>query len=160
MQDLTLPYTESDWENDCYSLFVERGDPRPCPVCGRTGFFGPRAADRGRKYRACRFCGFSQDVGEEPAQLRAAVHWCEEWPECARAQYVWWVPADEQTFTCPYCRRRAPVESRNAFVRAVGVQKPSDDPAHPWHRVPQQCSYAYYLRFWENWRCTKGRVVL
>ena len=80
-----LVYTAENWERESYALFVERSDPAPCPECGRTGFFGPRARDPGRKFRACRFCGFWQVVGQSPIRLVPMVHDCSEWPECARA---------------------------------------------------------------------------
>jgi hypothetical protein len=123
-------YTESDWEEESYRLFMERSDPAPCPQCGRTGFFGPRAADPGLKFRACRFCGFWQAIGEK------------------------------KQFDCPYCGQVAKVESHNAFERGSAQLAPVDDPDHPWRKVPQGRPYSYYLRFWENWPVTKGRVIL
>lgn len=153
-------YTENDWDEESYQLFVERGDPRPCPECGRTGFYGPRAADPGLKYRACRFCGFWQLVGQEPTHLRATAHACSAWPSCARAPYVWWVQPDQRTYKCPYCDQQVVLESRNAFVKGAALETPATDANHPWHKVPQGRSYSYYLRFWENWPVTKGRVIL
>lgn len=153
-------YSESDWEEESYTLFGERADPVPCPECGRTGFYGPRAADPDGKFRICRFCGFCQPVGDVPVQLRPVVHGCAEWPECARAPYVWWIPPDATRFTCPFCGRGAVVEPRNRFLKGVVVDPPSADSSHPWHRVPQGRSYSYYLKFWENWECTRGRVIL
>ena len=156
----TLQYTEQEWDEDSYRLFVECTDPEPCPRCGRTGFFGPRAADPGVKFRCCRFCGFYQVVGEEPIQFLPVVHACDDWPECARAPYVWWVHPNEQRFTCPFCGLQSDVRARNVFTPGVLVDGPSDAQDHPWRKVPQHRSYTYYQRFWENWKCTKGRVVL
>jgi hypothetical protein len=153
-------YTESDWEEESYRLFMERSDPAPCPQCGRTGFFGPRAADPGLKFRACRFCGFWQAIGEKSVQFRPTAHACDEWPECAKAPYVWWVHPDQKQFDCPYCGQVAKVESHNAFERGSAQLAPVDDPDHPWRKVPQGRPYSYYLRFWENWPVTKGRVIL
>jgi hypothetical protein len=159
-RDSKLAYTKADWEEESYQLFVERTDPKPCPQCGRTGFYGPRAADPGMKFRACRFCGFWQAVGEEPQQFRPAAHECSDWPECAKAKYLWWIHPEEKLFKCPYCRQQVAVDSNNAFVRGAVPRPPANDPEHPWHKVPQNRSYSYYLRFWENWPLTKGRVVL
>ena len=155
-----ISYTERDWEEESYALFVERSDPRPCPECARTGFYGPRAADPGLKYRACRFCGYWQAVGQPPVQLRATVHGCAAWPVCARARYVWWVHPEQRTYTCPYCGQQVVLEDRNAFLKGAVLPAPAADSGHPWHRVPQGRSYSYYLRFWENWPVTKGRVIL
>src|SRR5262245_45144556 len=97
------PYTEREWEDESYALLVERADPIPCPSCGRTGFFGPRALDPGRKLRACRFCGFSQEVGQAPVRLRPVAHTCADWPQIAKAPYLWWVTPGDKFFQCPYC---------------------------------------------------------
>jgi hypothetical protein len=153
-------YTDAQWDEDSYLLFVERADPKPCPSCGQTGFYGPRAADMGLRFHSCRFCGFYQEVGEEPAQFLPVTHDCDEWPVCAKAPYVWWVPQDTDRFTCPFCGRNADVRGLNVFKRGVMVDRPSDLEDHPWRKVPQHRDYAYYLRFWENWDFTKGRVVL
>ena len=155
-----LQYTEREWEDESYSLFGERTDPRPCPECGRTGFFGPRAADPGLKFRCCRFCGFSQIVGEEPVRLLPVVHACADWPVCAKAPYVWWVQRNQKRFVCPFCGRESELIGRNVFKPGVLVDGPSDLRDHPWWKVPQNRSYGYYERFWENWAFTKGRVVL
>lgn len=159
-EDQKLSFTGADWEEESYALFVERSDPRPCPHCGRTGFYGPRAADPGLKFRACRFCGFWQAVGKEPVMCRPTAHLCREWPECAKAPYIWWIHPDQKHYDCPYCGQRVAVSRRNTFVRGASLRAPADDPDHPWHRVPQGRPYSYYLRFWENWPLTRGRVVL
>jgi len=153
-------YTEEQWDEDSYLLFGERSDPRPCPSCGQTGFYGPRAADMGLKFHSCRFCGFYQEVDAEPAQFVPVVHDCDEWPVCAKAPYVWWVPPGVERFECPFCSRSSDVRGRNVFRRGVMVERPADVPEHPWRKVPQDREYGYYLRFWENWDFTKGRVVL
>ncbi len=156
----TLEYTMQDWEDESYQLFVERADPQPCPKCGKTGFYGPRAADPGIKYRACRFCGLWQAVDGEPEQYRPTAHGCEEWPDCARAPYIWWVRPDAKGYTCPFCRQDVNVVSHNSFMRGVLILSPMENLDHSWLKVPQNRTYSYYLRFWENWACTKGRVIL
>ncbi len=88
------------------------------------------------------------------------VHDCSEWPECARAAYIWWVHPDEKRYACPYCRQLVPLVGHNVFMRGALITPPSEDLDHPLRRVPQNRTYSYYQRFWENWPCTKGRVVL
>lgn len=137
-------YTKAQWEDEIAALY-ERGEgPRPCPQCGRAGFFGPRQnAQRTRQYRFCKFCGFGQDVGAQPIRYRATVHGCPPWRQVAGAPYIWWVLPEEATYECPYCRKSVSVTS--ALVRA-----PADDPSHPWWRVPQQLSHAAAAAFWEG----------
>ena len=156
----TLQYSETQWDEDSFRLFGERMDPEACPKCGRTGFFGPRAADPGVKFRCCRYCGFNQVIGEEPVQMLPVVHKCADWPVCAKAPYVWWVHPEDRKFTCPFCGRDSDIHGRNVFAPSLLVDSPSESENHPWRKVPQNQSYAYYLRFWENWDFTKGRVVL
>ena len=151
-------YTVDDWDADSYALMAEGADPVQCPTCGFTGFFGPRALDN-KKFRECRFCGFYQEVDQPPGRHRPVTHDCEEWPEAGGAPYIWWIPADERFYECNFCGQRAVVSSTNAFQRGVGVQPPSDDPTHPWWQVPQDKSYSYYYSYWEQWPCTKGRII-
>ncbi len=153
-------FTDADWEDQSYSLMAEQAPPTPCPNCGRTGFFGPRALDGQPKFVACRFCGYFQAVGQAPTRLRPVTHDCENWPQAAGAPYIWWIPMDEKWYVCHYCQRRLAVAGRNAFVRGAAVTPPADDPNHPWWKVPQGASYDTYYKLWENWRCTKGRVFL
>ena len=93
----TIEYTEDEWAEESYALGAERADPVPCPRCKRTGFYGPRALEA--KYRACRFCGFFQEVGHGPLRFVPVVHACNSWPECAKAAYVWWVPPEQKKYT-------------------------------------------------------------
>ena len=86
------------------------------------------------------------------------MHDCKGWPVIAHAPYVWWIPADERWYMCNFCGQRTAVESSNAFMRAVGMVPPADDPQHPWWLVPQNETYSFYVRFWEQWPATKGRA--
>jgi hypothetical protein len=117
------------------------------------GFYGPRVAGGGERYRGCRFCGFYQAIGEPGTLARPTAHGCANWPEIAKAAYVWWSPPTEHSYRCPFCGET--VQVANHIMRA-----PSDDPQHPWWRVPQGKNRFYYARFWENWPFTKGRVFL
>ncbi len=151
LQDLA--YTQADWDDECFANFGEGRDPAPCPACGRTGFYGPRIEDPDRRYRACRFCGFTQDVDGAAQRYRPTAHDCAPWPTCAKAPYLWWVAPGVASYTCPFCRERA-------VVSKCLVSAPVDDSNHPWWKVPQRRNRAYYVRFWENWDPTKGRVYL
>lgn len=148
----TLSYAPADWDQDAFEAFAEGRDPAPCPACGRAGFFGPRVVGVA-KHRACRFCGFYQEAGETPVRARPTSHGCPEWPEIARAPYIWWVPPDEDGYTCSFCGEKVIADEH-----LVGV--PADDPSHPWWKVPQGKNRFYYARFWENWPFTKGRTFL
>lgn len=149
----TAAYSQSDWDNECFHHFGEGRDPNPCVACGKTGFFGPRFEEPDRRYRSCRFCGFTQDVDGPPLWYRPVVHGCESWPTCAKAPYIWWVAPGLVSFPCPFCRE-------SGAVTEFLVTAPADDPHHPWWKVPQDRNRAYYARFWENWPVTRGRVYL
>jgi hypothetical protein len=116
--------------------------------------------DRGRKLRACRFCGFFQEIGQAPARMRPVVHGCPDWPQVAKAPYIWWMLPSQRFFECPWCNQQVAVAAPNSFMKGALVTPPSEDPDHPWWRVPQGRPYSFYYKFWENWRSTKGRVVL
>ena len=153
-------FTEKDWEDQFYALMGEQADPLPCPDCGRAGFYGPRALDDKPKFRACRFCGFFQEVMQQPTRLQPVAHDCDDWPDAAGAPYIWWIPKSEKWYTCNYCARRVAVTQANAFMKGAAVTSPDDDPNHPWQKVPQDASYDTYYKLWENWPVTKGRVFL
>ncbi len=148
-----VAYTMDDWDNECFEAFGEGRDPQPCPDCKRTGFYGPRIDPTERRYRQCRFCGFTQMVGGSPIQHVSTVHGCTAWVEAAKAPYIWWVAPDVESYLCPFCGKRT-------SVAEATVLRPVDDAEHPWWRVPQGRSRYYYIRFWENWEVTKGRVHL
>jgi hypothetical protein len=146
-------YSQADFEEECFEQFGEGRDPEPCPVCERVGFYAPRIVDPDGRFRQCRFCGFTQHV-EGPALTYVPIrHDCSDWPECARAPYLWWIPPEQETFRCAYC-------GESVSVADAIVPRPVDDKDHPWWRVPQGKKRFYYRRFWENWEVTKGRVHL
>ena len=151
--DQEVAYSVGAWDEECFALFAEGRDPGTCPSCRRTAFYGPRVGGRGRRYRACRFCGLLQDVGGRPGRATPTVHGCADWPEVARAPYIWWLPPEQTEYTCPYCEEQ--VSADDARVTA-----PIDDRDHPWWKIPQGRTRFYYSRFWENWPCTKSRTFL
>ncbi len=148
-----LAFTRADWERACWEAFGEGRAPAPCPLCHRTGFYAPRFEEPDRRFRQCRFCGFTQAVGRMPERHRATVHRCAPWPTCARAPYVWWVAPRKASYRCPFCGERV-------IVPRALIPPPADDPRHPWQQVPQRKSRFYYEQFWGRWACTKGRAEL
>lgn len=149
-----LSYPLSVWDEEAFAAFAEGRDPVACPACKRVGFFGPRVVGAGAiRFRCCRFCGFYQAVDEAPTKARPTAHDCEQWPEIARARYIWWAPPGQESYRCPFCGQTVAVPDHL-------VTAPIDDRQHPWWRVPQGKTRFYYARFWENWPFTKGRVFL
>jgi hypothetical protein len=146
-------YTAHDWDAEAYRVYGEGRNPSPCPVCRRTGFYGPRIAGEDRHYRQCRFCGFTQFADEPPVDCRPLGHDCEPWPEVARAPYIWWAPVAEEEFVCAFCGDVLPAVS-------LVVEAPVSDAAHPWWKVPQHRTRFYYDRFWNNWEFSSGRAFL
>ncbi len=137
---LTLTYNEADWESEKRQL--DAGvDPGACPICERTGFYGPRDDGAGRRFRQCVYCGLLQNVGEAPMQLRACVHDCGAVATVAGAPMITWVEPDKNFYTCDGCGREVDVDVN----LATG---PLDDSEHPWRRVPQGLSQREYVRFW------------
>jgi hypothetical protein len=151
--DEGVEYTVAAWDEECFALFAEGRDPSLCPACGRTGFYGPRVGPDGERYRSCRFCGFYQRVDERPRRAVPSAHGCAWWPEIARAPYLWWVLPEDPEYRCPFCQAKVKPADHAATA-------PSDDPAHPWWKVPQGRNRFYYMRFWENWPYTRGRAFL
>jgi hypothetical protein len=148
-----LPFSRADWDAACFAAFGEGRAPTPCPDCGRTGFFGARIEEPDRRYRQCRFCGFTQDVDRPPQRFRPTVHACREWPQAAKASYLWWVAPGVASYRCPFCGDRV-------IVSQAAVPRPVDDRRHPWWMVPQRKSRFYYTEFWGHWAYSRGRVEL
>ena len=86
----------------------------PCPWCNIIGFYSPRVA-RERKYRACKFCGWWQEVdGGEP--YRCIALYCD-----ACGIYDWTQPKEEKDFKfCEKCKQQY-----KTFLWAI------DYPEHP-----------------------------
>jgi len=133
-------YTSAQWDGEYGAIFFKRAPPPACPACHRTGFFGPRKVND-RRYSLCKFCGAYQAIGGERTRCVATVHGCSKWPMVAAAPYLWWVQPDETGYDCPYCGQRVQ-------VAAAVVKRPSEDPAHPWARVPQHMSFEQAAAFW------------
>lgn len=150
---LVAAYTRADWDAESFALFAEGADPAACPECRQTGFFGPRVVDETIKARACRFCGFWQQVDHSPIHLLPTMHSCSQWPEVSKAPYIWWVLPHVDSYVCPFCRGTVEVPPSLTI-------RPADEPDHPWRRIPQNRSQPFYQRLWANWEVTAGRVVL
>lgn len=133
-------FSARDWDAENEALL--RGEPpRPCPRCGRSGFYGPRRASPEEKYRACTFCGLWQVAGGEEATATPWAHGCDPWPRVAGAPLVEWAPPGAVTASCPTCGARVRVAKNR-------VTSPADDREHPWWRVPQEMSAVDSLVFW------------
>src|SRR2546425_8919869 len=137
---MTKIFSATDWDEDFRAIFARRVSPPPCPGCRRSGFYGPRKADN-RVYEMCKFCGRYQAPEQNPVQLIATVHGCPEWPEIAEAPYIWWVQPHEQRYECPYCRSAV-------IVSNAKVNRPVDDPSHPWWAVPQGMTFEAARHYW------------
>lgn len=96
----------------------------PCPKCGVVGFYGPRGDTSGRKYRACKFCGFWQEVGGKP--YRCITVYCDK---CQTSDtYNWHIPPWTQgSEYCPKCH-----------AQLKQTKWASDNPSHPFHKIKEQ----------------------
>ena len=145
-------YTERKWRLDWKIRDESTKAPPPCPKCQRIGFFGPRIRPF-QTYRACRFCGFWQDVGHEPEFRVPAYHDCINWPIVAGAPYMWWIQPTQESFVCPYC-------TEDVSYDAARARNPSLHPKHPWWRVPQNWDASGYRDYWSKWYIGRGRAYL
>ena len=107
-------YTEKHWEDEMNSNYFCGRHPAagsctiPCPRCGTHGFYGPRGSSSdGRKYRACKFCGFWQEAwgsvynekGGKP--YRCVAVYCDK---CQISDtYDWHLPWTRGFGNCPKC---------------------------------------------------------
>ena len=146
-------YSAGQWDEEAFAMFAEGRDPSACPQCGATGFYGPRVASDGTRYRACRFCGLYQEIGGPVQRAQPSVHGCDAWPEIARAPYIWWAPPTLAEYECPFCGERVTVANT-----LTGI--PATDPLHAWWKVPHKRTRFWYASFWERWPYTKGRIFL
>lgn len=112
--------TEQDWDTEDLALKLG-GNPQPCPACSRRGFYAPRLAPPARKYFACKFCGYWQDVGCEPHTI--IRYECRQKDHCAAD---WKDP--REAWACPICGREYSPEE--------AVPWPVDLPDHPWQGFP------------------------
>jgi len=107
-----------------------------CPECKTLGFYNPREdKNSGRKYRACKFCGFWQEVsgkifterGSQP--YRCAMIYCDK---CR--VYNWMLPW-AKIGNCKECGN---------FYREV--RWPSDDPDHPYNKIKEQMDMMHGIK--------------
>ncbi len=136
-------YTEKQWEEEMKrSFFCGRHWGAgsciiPCPRCGVIGFYGPRGgSSQGRKYRACKFCGFWQEVwgsifnkrGGKP--YRCIAIYCEK---CKTLDtYNWKEPWAKSFGNCKKCH--AELKKTNWA---------SDNSNHPFHKIKKQMDRAH-----------------
>jgi len=136
-----LSYARPDWQRE-QEYLKRNGDPQPCPCCNCRGFYAPRADDSGRRYRACKFCGFWQNVGSPPHEIiryecRGSNHWVADWK------------GPHESWTCPRCGEVYRPEQAAAW--------PADDVSHWWHEAPKKGAQQDYRDFWTTKCVTVSR---
>lgn len=65
------PYSAAGWERERAAR-----TRLPCPDCGSSVDYGPRGKRTGCRYRACKICGFWQELGGDPYRCRLTGHQC------------------------------------------------------------------------------------
>ncbi|MBI2042718.1 MAG: hypothetical protein HYT21_03175 [Candidatus Nealsonbacteria bacterium] len=124
-------YTEKQWEEEMrLSVFCghhtdsfHNGCILQCPKCGEVGFYGPRIDPDSKKYRACKFCGWWQEVqGEEGRNINngepyRCKHFC-----CDQCGVYDWGITDNLRF-CPKGHETKKIDWA------------SDDPNHHFHQL-------------------------
>jgi len=118
-----------EWEDEDRAL-RDGGDPTPCPRCGRRGFYGPRFAVPSRKYFACKFCGYWQDVNQPPHVI--IRYECNQ-PDHRVAD---WKRPDEG-WQCPGCG--------HAYQPVDAVAWPATVLDHLWRSMPEAGSQADFI---------------
>ncbi len=136
-----MKYTEKQWEEEmkislssfCGGQHWPAGSCTiPCPRCGTVGFYGPRgSSSNGRKYRACKFCGFWQEAwgsvyderGGKP--YRCITVYCDK---CQTSNtYNWHLPETQKFGYCPRCH-----------TELKKTKWASDNSSHPFHKIKEQ----------------------
>lgn len=129
-------YTENQWENEMdlnkfcgkHPNLFHSGCTIPCPNCQAVGFYGPKITvndtteEITRRYRACKFCGFWQEVNNgEP--YRCIALYCNSCDS-----YDWTAPKDEEDYkSCKKCG-----------VQFRKIEWASDNPNHAFHILKEQ----------------------
>lgn len=95
-------YTLGQWGEEMKIALLSYHQPYgscrlPCPGCGVIGFYSPREVGN-RKYRACKFCGFWQEVDNGEPYRCIALY-------CSSCNiYDWTQPKEEKDFkSCEKC---------------------------------------------------------
>jgi len=143
MQKSKFQYTQEQWEEEMIKVrFCGKHPPfgacnLVCPNCGVRGFYAPRGRNpEVRRYRACKFCGFWQEVsgriydekGGEP--YRCVMIQCNN---CGL--YSWRVPWSDDWGQCEKCNSKDLKQ----------VQWPTEDPLHPFHQIRAQMDKIHNL---------------
>jgi hypothetical protein len=125
---MDLEYRDEQWADEVMAtreVVTNFGSIIPCPDCATVGFYGPRAVEDAagvtvRKYRACKFCGFWQEVGGEPYRCSMFFH------ECGGRGLYDWKTSDD--YRCGFCGE----------LVANRVEWPARDTTHPFHEIKDQ----------------------
>lgn len=124
-----------EWDQEDQALKAG-GDPPPCPQCQRRGCYAPRFAEPSRKYFACKFCGYWQDVGRPPD--RTIRYECNQLDHSVAD---WKYPTNE-AWQCPCCTRMYQPEDAVAW--------PAASAGHPWRSLPEAGSQAEFSQTWQQ----------
>lgn len=127
-------YTDADWHAENQTLLAG-GNPPPCPRCGRRGFYAPRWAEPDRHYRACKFCGFWQNVDSPPHEI--IRYECTGHDHCVAD---WKEP--HESWACPICG--------TSYTPTAAVPWPAHNPKHCWNKAPASGTQADFAAFWTN----------
>ena len=109
------------------------GGSLPCPNCKTIGFYGPRRnppeGEIIRKYRACKFCGFWQEVWGSGYNDRGGKAFRCVALYCTTCDaYDWTLPKDVEDYkSCSTCH--------NQFKR---IDWASDNPNHVFNEIKRQ----------------------
>lgn len=133
--------TEKQWEEEMrlnkfcgrHPNWFHSGCSLRCPHCQSVGFYGPKlsknnAGEITRKYRACKFCGFWQEVWGSVRNERGGKPYRCIAIYCDKCQaYDWQVPWSQGLKRCPNCH----TEMRR-------IKWAIDDPNHHFHKLKEQ----------------------
>ena len=151
----TLPFTKQDWlvEKE-YSLVHCKHSKFgscciPCPDCGNLGFYGYRESGKGktlRMYRACKFCGFWQEVDGKP--YRCYMVFC---TDCYA--YDWHKPNEKFT-VCTNC----------GSEEIKKIEWPAKNPTHKFwkekERIIKKHLASHDIVKQANWAALKWVLIL
>jgi len=135
------PYSIDQWEKDdknnqfCYKHqnWFYSGCNLECPRCHSLGFYGPKKSvgsngEIDRKYRACKFCGFWQDVWGYVFNDRGDKHYYCAQVYCSKCGGLldWTVPWVKELGNCEKCGN--PLQRAKCAI---------DDPNHIYHKFKE-----------------------
>ncbi len=119
------------FQNTATGKFFALGSVLPCPVCETVGFYAARRYPREgapiRKYRACKYCGFWQEVWGNGYNDRGSIAEFYLHLRCTNEQcmeYGWTRDNRNKSCDVEICKSRTEV-----------VDTPFKDPKHPYRML-------------------------